>query len=169
MFAPNLPEETSPDDYITWRQSDGRFEITPKGAAASVLAIGCWDYAGYGTTPTSGEFTIRGNGSDDVETATVLQFHKTDKNSTDQSSYFNNIGSGTGVTLEDLCNSIIKGYGRGVITTVANAVVKDQFILDTQKLFRMTKRKINQSDIIKYAINIGKRLKTESEKNNNNV
>ena len=80
-----------------------------------------------------------------------------------------NIGSGTGVTLEDLCNSIIKGYGRGVVTTVANAVVKDQFILDTHKLFRVTKRKINQSDIIKYAINIGKRLKTESEKKNNNV
>ena len=99
MFAPNLPEETSPDDYITWRQSDGRFEITPKGAAASVLAIGCWDYAGYSITPTSGEFTIRGNGSDDLETATVLQFHKTDKNSTDQSSYFNNIGSGTVLTF----------------------------------------------------------------------
>ena len=99
MYAPNLPEETAPDYYITWRQSDGRFEVSPKGAAASVLAIGCWDYAGYSTTPSAGEFSLRGNGSNNLETAVVLQLHKTDNSAKDQSTYFNNIGPGSVLTF----------------------------------------------------------------------
>ena len=80
-----------------------------------------------------------------------------------------NIGSGKGVTLEDLCNSIIKGYGKGILNTTCNAPIKDQFILDNQKLFNITKRKIKKSEIMNYAKNIGKRLKMENEANKNNV
>ena len=80
-----------------------------------------------------------------------------------------NIGSGKGVTLEDLCNSIIKGYGKGVLNTTSNAPIKDQFILDSQKLFKITKRTIKKSEIMNYAENIGRRLKMENEANKNNV
>ena len=108
MFAPNLPEETSPDYYITWRQSDGRFEVTPKGAAAAVLAIGCWGYSGYAdASPSNGEFSLRGDSSNDLEQATVLYFNKIDSDGTDQSTYFNNIGVGSVLTFTT-DNNIIK-------------------------------------------------------------
>ena len=108
MFAPNLPEETSPDYYITWRQSDGRFEVTPKGDAASVLAIGCWDYSGYSdTTPGNGEFSLRGDGTNNFEAASILYFNKLDSNGDDQSTYFNNIGPGSVLTFTTT-NNIVK-------------------------------------------------------------
>jgi len=113
MYAPNLPEETAPDYYITWRQSDGRFEVTPKGAAASVLAIGCWDYAGYLTPTSTGEFSLRGNGSNNLQTALYLFFYKTDNTGKDQSSYFNNIGPGSILTFTTQ-NSIVKFEVTGV-------------------------------------------------------
>ena len=120
MFAPNLPEETAPDYYITWRQSDGRFEVTPKGDAASVLAIGCWDYSGYSdTSPGTGEFSLRGDGSNNFEAATVLYLNKTDKNGTDQSTYFNNIGPGSVLTFTTT-NNIVKFEVTGV--SVSNNV-----------------------------------------------
>jgi hypothetical protein len=71
IYAPNLAPETNPAYYITWRQSDGRFEVSPAGAAGNVNAIGCWDYAGYATPPSTGEFTIRGNGSSILDSNTT--------------------------------------------------------------------------------------------------
>ena len=120
MYAPNLPEETAPDYYITWRQSDGRFEVTPKGDAASVLAIGCWDYSGYAdTSPGTGEFSLRGNINNNFEEAVFLYFNKTDNNSTDQSTYFNNIGPGSVLTFTTT-NNIVKFEVTGV--SVSNNV-----------------------------------------------
>jgi len=80
-----------------------------------------------------------------------------------------NVGSGIGITLEDLCNSIIKGYGCGAITTIGSTVIKDQFVLDNQKLLSIGSRKINKVDIMKYAKHIGVRLKIEAEARKNNV
>ena len=100
MFAVNLPTETSPNYYITWRQSDGRFEVSPAGASGAVNAIGCWDYSGYIVTPASSEFTLRGNGTSILDSnVVVLQFNKFDNNGVDQSSFFSNIGVGSVLTL----------------------------------------------------------------------
>jgi hypothetical protein len=100
IYAPNLAPETNPAYYITWRQSDGRFEVSPAGASGNVNAIGCWDYAGYSTTPTTGEFTIRGNGTSILDSnTTYFQFNKLDNTSVDQSVYFNNIGIGSILTI----------------------------------------------------------------------
>jgi hypothetical protein len=100
IYAPNLAPESNPAYYITWRQSDGRFEVSPAGAAGNVNAIGCWDYAGYATTPTTGEFTIRGNGASILDSnVVIIEFNKADNTSIDQSVFFNNIGVGSVLTL----------------------------------------------------------------------
>ena len=78
-----------------------------------------------------------------------------------------NIGSGLGTSLEDFCNSVIKGYGSGIISILDDAVIKDQFILDNQKLFGAVGCNINKSNILQYAINIGRKLKLEEIRKNN--
>ena len=55
IFAPNLPEETNPAYYITWKQADGEFQISQLSPVNSANTIGCWDDAGGGD-PTSGEW-----------------------------------------------------------------------------------------------------------------
>jgi len=100
IYAENLTTESNPAYYVTWRQSDGRFEVSPAGAAGNINAIGCWDYAGYLTTPATGEFTLRSTGTSILNSNVItLQFHKTDNTSVDQSVYFNNIGVGSIFTL----------------------------------------------------------------------
>jgi len=94
MFAPNLPTETSPSYYITWRQSDGRFEISSP-TAGTQATLGCWDY-------TSGDVTTgkwkTDNGAVGNTTA-YLYIHKTDNNGVDQSAFFNNLSKGSSITL----------------------------------------------------------------------
>ena len=101
IYAENLTTESNPAYYVTWRQSDGRFEVSPAGAAGNINAIGCWDYAGYATgATTSGDFSLRGNGTSILDSnVVVLQFNKFDNNGVDQSVYFNNIGVGSVLTL----------------------------------------------------------------------
>ena len=102
IYAENLTTEANPAYYVTWRQSDGRFEVSPAGAAGNINAIGCWDYAGYGGSPlpSTGEFSLRGNGTSILDSnVVVLQFNKFDNNGVDQSVYFNNIGVGSVLTL----------------------------------------------------------------------
>lgn len=94
MFAPNLPEETSPQYYITWRQSDGRFEVST-GAAGAQDTLACWDY----TTgdPTTGKWKTNDGGVG--SSTTTLFINKTDNNGVDQSSFFKNLGNGSIIVL----------------------------------------------------------------------
>ncbi len=78
-----------------------------------------------------------------------------------------NIGSGLGISLEDFCNAMIKGYGGGSITTLGDTVIKDQFILDNQKLLSVVSCNIDKNDILQYAISTGKKLKIEEIRRNN--
>lgn len=70
-----------------------------------------------------------------------------------------NISSGIGITIEEFCNAIIEGYGRGVILSSSGLVVNDQSTLNNLKLLRIANYKISKSDIIEHAVNIGKLLK----------
>lgn len=74
-----------------------------------------------------------------------------------------NISSGLGITLEDFCNAIIKGYGGGGIVTIVGAKIKDQFILDNQKLLSVVSYNIDKNYILQYATNIGAKLKTKQK------
>ena len=74
-----------------------------------------------------------------------------------------NIGSGIGVSLEDLCNAMIKGYGSGHISTEIAAEINDQFILDNQKMLGVVDFSINKRNILEYAMNAGNELKIEQE------
>jgi hypothetical protein len=94
MFAPNLPEETSPQYYITWRQSDGRFEVSLP-TAGTQDTLGCWDY-------TTGDVTTGKWKTDDgsVGSGTAeIYIHKTDNNSVDQSNFFKSLGPGSTIIL----------------------------------------------------------------------
>ena len=72
-----------------------------------------------------------------------------------------NICSGVGSSLEELCNAIIKGYGAGSITTVDDVIIEDQFILDNQKLLGVVGCSLNKSNIMQYAVSIGKKLEAQ--------
>ena len=101
MSAPNLPDETSPNYFMTWRQSDGRFEVTPSTSVISkTLAQACWEYGGYAVTAASGKFSLRGNGASRLDSNVhTLFFHKDDINSTDRSSLLSTMGNGSVITL----------------------------------------------------------------------
>jgi len=94
MFAPNLPEETSPQYYITWRQSDGRFEVSLP-TAGTQDTLGCWDY-------TTGDVTTgkwkTNNGSVGSST-TEIYIHETDNNSVNQSAFLKSLGPGSVIIL----------------------------------------------------------------------
>ena len=102
VFAPNLPTEPSPQYFMTWRQSDGRFEVTPSSAiSTSTLTQGCWDAIAYASTPSTGEFSIRSGGGSlrlDSNTST-LWLHKTDNTGVDQTTSFNTIGVNSVLTF----------------------------------------------------------------------
>ena len=74
-----------------------------------------------------------------------------------------NVSSGIGITLEEFCNSILKGYGKGTIVSSGSVVVDDQFVLNNGKLLNIAEHQINKSDIMEYAINVGKLLKIEAK------
>ena len=94
MFAPNLPEETSPQYYITWRQSDGRFEVST-GTNSVQDTIACWDYASG--DPSTGEWNTN-NGSVG-SSVTFINIHKIDNNSVDQSNLLKALGPGSVIIL----------------------------------------------------------------------
>ena len=60
IFAPNLPPETTPAYYVTWRQSDGRFEVSQLTPGNTANTIGCWDSVTSGD-PTAGEWRTNDN------------------------------------------------------------------------------------------------------------
>lgn len=115
MFGPNLPTETNPQYFMTWRQSDGRFEVTPaSGIASKTLTQACWNYDGYATTPGTGEFSIRASGTNRLDSnTTTIWLDQTDNNSVNQSTLLNSIGSNSVVTFY-INNQIIKYTVTGV-------------------------------------------------------
>lgn len=115
MFAPSLPSEPSPQYFMTWRSADGRFQVTPSTAISTgTLSQGCWDYAGYATSVSAGEFSIRsGNGNRLDSNLSQIWIHKTDNQSVDQSTTFNTIGNNSVITFY-INNQIIKYTVTGV-------------------------------------------------------
>jgi hypothetical protein len=102
MFAPNLPEETSPSYYITWRDTDGRFEVSTVTPGAQANTVGCWDYAtgdplagDWTTTPS----TTVGN------TTTAISINNEDNGGNNQYSLLNGLGIGSVITLYVGANS----------------------------------------------------------------
>ena len=95
MFAPNLPEETAPDYYITWRQSDGRFEIS-QTSPAQASTMGCWD---PGDAANAGEFSTNDGGTGLGSSATEIYINNEDNGGANQYSTLASIGKGSTITL----------------------------------------------------------------------
>ena len=72
-----------------------------------------------------------------------------------------NLGSGVKITLGDLCNAFISGYGSGNL--VDEGIINDQFLLDTSKIKKYICFEISKKSILNYAYNIGENLRTKSE------
>ena len=69
-----------------------------------------------------------------------------------------NASSGIGLSLEDICNSLIKGFGNGHIED--STLIKDQFILDSRKSNKFLGDDIlTKEKILTYTYHIGKSLK----------
>jgi len=94
MFAPNLPTETSPSYYITWRQSDGRFEVSTITPGSQANTVGCWDYASG--DPSTGEWSATG---DIGSGTTFIYINNVDNGSNNQYNLLNNLGIGSVITL----------------------------------------------------------------------
>lgn len=69
-----------------------------------------------------------------------------------------NIGSGVAVTLEEICNMLIAGFGKGVLDVCPTKDDNDQFLLNTERLETITSMKINLDEIFNYTYLLGKRL-----------
>ena len=106
MFAPNLPEETTPNYYITWRQSDGRFEVSEVSPTTVATTAGCWDYIGNGD-PGTGEWSTDPTNTIGNTTNTIM-IHVTDNGGNNQNTLLSSLGNGTLITLY---------VGAGLVTT----------------------------------------------------
>lgn len=69
-----------------------------------------------------------------------------------------NIGSGIKTSLEEICASLIDGYGSGLIKH-RNNFFRDQFVLDISNLKRVVNFDITKEKILSYSYLIGKNLK----------
>lgn len=97
MFGPNLPEETSPSYYITWRQSDGRFEASQVTPGSQANTVGCWDYITSGDVSAGKwrSFPDQSIGSG----TTSISISNEDNGGNNQHSLLSNIGIGSVITL----------------------------------------------------------------------
>ena len=71
-----------------------------------------------------------------------------------------NVGSGLKITLGELCNSFILGYGSGKIED--KDIIDDQFMLDTSKIKKYICFEISKDSVLNYAYNIGKNLRNKN-------
>ena len=96
IFAPNLPPEANPAYYVTWRQSDGEFQVSTISPGASSNTIGCWDWVASGDPPSGGFTTNNGAiGS----TTTSIFINPIDNNGTNQTSTLSSLAVGSIITL----------------------------------------------------------------------
>mgnify|MGYP006413975865 FL=1 len=70
-----------------------------------------------------------------------------------------NVGSGFGLSLDEICSAIICGFGEGQLKVLNGSVVKGQFVLDTTKLIQLTSKKLNKTQILTYAKQLGEQIK----------
>ena len=99
IYAPNLVTNSTESLYVTWRQSDGRLEIS--SGSSQIATQGCWDYEAT-STPSSGSFTVGttgGNPQSIGSSTSLIKIHYTDNSNTDQYPLLNNIGVGSVLSL----------------------------------------------------------------------
>ena len=96
IFAPNLPEETNPAYYVTWRQSDGRLEVSTVSPGGGSNTVGCWDWT-TNNDPASGEFTTDNDGIGN--STSVLYINPTDNGGNDQTATLQSLAVGSVITL----------------------------------------------------------------------
>jgi hypothetical protein len=96
IFAPNLPPETNPAYYITWRQSDGRFEVSQLSPANTANTIGCWDAVTSGD-PTAGEW--RTNDGSVGSSTTEVWINVVDNAANNQNNTLASLAVGSVITL----------------------------------------------------------------------
>lgn len=94
IYGPNLDIVTSSVDYyITWRQSDGRLEVTP-AQGLNLNTQGCWIYSP--TSPTTGSWSDLGAG---LSLNPYIWLHQEDGSGVDQAPFLNGLGTGSIVIL----------------------------------------------------------------------
>ena len=96
IFAPNLPEETNPAYYITWKQADGEFQISQLSPVNSANTIGCWDSTSTGD-PASGKW--RTDTGTVGNTVTELLINVEDNGGNNQNNTLASLAIGSVVTL----------------------------------------------------------------------
>ena len=72
-----------------------------------------------------------------------------------------NIGSGIKISLEEICTSLINGYGTGSLKDCDN-LLSDQFVLAISKLNKAINFSITKEKILSYAYYVGKHLKGDN-------
>ena len=68
-----------------------------------------------------------------------------------------NVGSGAKITLGDLSNAFISGYGSGNV--LDEDIIEDQFMLDTSKIQQFINFEISKNSVLNYAYKIGELLR----------
>ncbi len=73
-----------------------------------------------------------------------------------------NIGSGIKISLDEICSSLIAGYGSGLIKE-KTGYYDDQFILDISKLKKEVKIDITKENILSYTYELGSLLREKKD------
>ena len=70
-----------------------------------------------------------------------------------------NVGSGCAISLEELCDSIISGYGDGKLLELEDAKIRDQFVLSVEKLKGIIPCEATRATILDFCYDIGCQLR----------
>jgi hypothetical protein len=128
IFAPNLPQENSPNYFVTWVSSSGKFEVSAIGPGSSANVLACYDYVAESSIMASGKWTT--NDGDVGNTTTLLYLSQTDNNGNDLYNTLNSFGIGSVINLYvDNFSTTFEITGKLYTTSITN-----QFIFNVRYL-----------------------------------
>ena len=128
IFAPSLPQENSPNYFVTWVSSSGKFEVSAIGPGSSANVLACYDYVAEPNIMDSGNWTT--NDGSVGNTTTLLYLSQTDNNGNDLYNTLNSFGIGSVINLYvDNYSTTFEITGKLYTTSITN-----QFIFNVRYL-----------------------------------
>ena len=93
IFVPNLSDVSPLNYYVTWRQSDGRLEVTPT-QGLNLNTQGCWNSSSF--YPSLGEYAFSGS---NLNLFPYIYISEQDSGGADQTAFLSGLNTGSIVIL----------------------------------------------------------------------
>ena len=122
IFAPRLPQENSPNFFVTWVSGSGRFEVSAIGPGSSANVLACYDYVAESNIMASGKWTTNDGGVG--STTNTIYISQTDNNSNDLYTTLNSFGIGSVINLYvDNYSTTFEITGKLYTTSITNQFI----------------------------------------------